>query len=431
MHSVYHKPHPVLISPSPPELFLTYLFTRGLIYSLGCFISLWDLYSCGFLSPCGDLFPGEKQSRREIHFRGEIRLGMSERQLVIYVFIVSWEGLMMVKTYQQYLAEARAELGLESVPSSITKAHQPSEIEMVVGYLDMAMGLKQDRRALTRYGLDQLYLVRRASTQEYSAWEKSAQSWSLTALCNVQKNDALSQTATRLGFNLPTRNTLHFGLNCLVDDHIYGKFGADCILIFALKDVLERQTPSSITQVDVALPYKRGCISLPQPAATFSYESGNDMHLSIKNWLEERGSFFKRSSQHCWSGSSFEDDQYINDLAQSIGQGMTQPCSHAQSVEGGAELQIGKFLSAAHAIECGELNDESGRYTVPNLNLMTNAAAKVADLRAAATHPDTRDQLSLMVKQMGSATVQAHTHVQSIKNSHQEDAEASPESPSM
>lgn len=277
---------------------------------------------------------------------------------------------------------------------------------------------------------DALYLVRAMSFAEYLSLTKVQDNKvRATARTNAEKyaDGAGPQAAAFLdqagfsGSGLSSRNTLHFSLNCVVQDHAYGKFSRDVLLVAPLLPNVERGAgPSSLNPVDVAFPFKEGTQFLHQvqflvredllavlPGGqddTVHRFSLGEEQACLRRHLEDRGAPFRQAGMHGWAGHSIDPLQAASFAAALVGRcGHPVVLSpHAGTVEERTEGALARLATAASSIYQGEVfYEDSSGCELPNLDKACSAFAEIKALRSQCGHPNTMTYLDHLSETAG------------------------------
>ena len=254
-----------------------------------------------------------------------------------------------------------------------------------------------------------LRLVRALSESELSQWTVADDGQiKLTAQSNLQKGGG-GQWLEELGFvgkELNSRNTLHFTLNCAVEDHAYGSFEKDVFFVIPFESMLAQEKPSSFSEVDVVFPFKAGEITCPMPeiwvregvkippqikpyARTFPKDA--DPQSVIQNALEAEGCPSRKPSMHGWSLESLTLSEEGRAFVSSLG-GQTALSSHSNADEGRAEWALATFAGATKEMFSGNwlYEDHAGR-TREHKEKMVLAIQEMQKMSEHATHPNTKE----------------------------------------
>jgi hypothetical protein len=270
-----------------------------------------------------------------------------------------------------------------------------------------------------------LRLVRAMSENELQAWQPTASGQlKLASKTNAQKGEE-GDWLEELGFSgktLASRNTLHFTLNCAVEDHAYGSFDKDVLFVLPFTAMLEKQKPSSFSEVDVVFPFDQGEFECPMPRIfvregvsvpeglkphTTYFAKDAEVQDVIKKALNDEHCEDKRPSLHGWSeGSQTLSEEGVS-FIQSLGP-QTVLSSHSNSVEGRSEWAVASFAGAARQVFSGNtLYDDSYGRTREYAEKINEAMREMAGIEKAAPHPLTREHARKMHLQM--EKVQAQT----------------------
>lgn len=296
--------------------------------------------------------------------------------------------------------------------------------------------------------VDQLYLVRAMSLAEFQSLKAAGESTVFTAKDNSAKAADGNGTAAYLeelgisGKTAATRNTLHFCLNALVEDHAYGKFNHEVIAIMPLAANLAPSGPSSFSEVDVVFPFRDGSrafegVSLfvredlaeqagaDGQALPFAAFAPGQAASTVQQFLQQRGAPVEKAGMHAWAGHSPAREEikgFVADLQRHCGHGIT-PGLHAGTAEDGCESTLASFCASTRELfESQLLYEDSTGCQRENLERATVAAFKLKVSAAMdAKHPDTRAYMRTLQGAVDQVTLRAKEFVGSLREFRQGD----------
>jgi hypothetical protein len=250
---------------------------------------------------------------------------------------------------------------------------------------------------------------------ELQAWTSSGSQFTLQPLTNAQRGATFADELGFSGTSLPLRNTIHFSLNCVVQDHAYGTFGKDICMVSPLVDTTKMHVPSSFSEVDVSFPFSEHGFSVAHPVV-FARE-GVDVPPHFPRVVRVQGNALLSDairdhfpnlpiqSAGLWSWNDGCDTHNThlqqNQLLAALNCVRTSVLPHSSSNEGSCEIQLSAFLAAAHRLYCGNrwtTNDV--QVDCLNADVMHKVLLRTQNLAQLATHPETSLYANRLLHQM-------------------------------
>ncbi|WP_371436342.1 hypothetical protein [Polaromonas sp.] len=268
--------------------------------------------------------------------------------------------------------------------------------------------------------IEKLHLVRSMSFAEFKNLVAAPDGVIFSAQSNTEKA-AAGQPGGKfleaLGFEgkeRNSRNTVHFCLNALVNDHVNGKFDREVIAIAPLGINLGPSGPSSFMEIDVAFPYRAGqrtfqgmtfliseeyagaaaehARATPGAPAFETFKSGEAVG-AVSQYLIARGAPVKEAGWYAWKDSEntgarhAETERFVTALSEHCGHKIPKQL-HAAVLENSCEVALAKVLESSYELFQGrQLYKDQG----VDLEHYDRIKLLTTQLRMCdAKHPDTR-----------------------------------------